>query len=163
MKLLGYAERALEMFSAALLGCMAVIVFINVVARYVFAKAFPWTEEIAVFMFTWIIFLGALLAFKRHRHLGVDLIIKLLPNVGRKIAVLIGNLLVGWVLVLLVQGGIDYYFQTVIWPAPATQIPYGYINAIIPFSAFFMLLLLVKDIVEIFTAEKYEHKGGSEC
>ncbi|MFZ5754428.1 MAG: TRAP transporter small permease [Bacillota bacterium] len=163
MKILLYAERALELFTAFLLACMAIIVFINVVARYVFDKAFPWNEEISLFMFTWVVFLGALLAFKRHRHLGLDIVINLLPNLGKKVAAFIGNILMAGALLILIQGGIKFYFQTVVWPAPATQIPYGYVNAVVPFSAFFMLLLLIKDTVEIFQKEKNEGEGGTQC
>lgn len=162
MKLTAYVEKLLEGASCLLLALMSIIVFFNVVARYVFAKAFPWTEEISLFMFTWIIFIGALLAFKRHRHLGIDLLINVLPVIGRKVAALLSNILVGCCLLVLLEGGVNYYFQTVIWPAPATQIPYGYINAIIPFSAFFMLLLLIKDSIRLFAKGK-EKEDGSSC
>ncbi|EAX46934.1 Tripartite ATP-independent periplasmic transporter, DctQ component [Thermosinus carboxydivorans Nor1] len=163
MKLLEYAERALEWVVELLLALMAIVVFINVIARYLFAKAFPWTEEIAIFMFTWIIFLGALLAFKRHRHLGVDLLLNVLPPLPRKIVALLGNILVGGALLVLIDGGVKYYFQTIVWPAPATQIPYGVINAIIPFAAFFMLLLLLKDIISLLRGENDKPKGEKQC
>jgi TRAP-type C4-dicarboxylate transport system permease small subunit len=156
-------ERALEMFIALLLGCMSVIVFFNVVARYVFDKAFPWTEEVSLFMFTWVIFLGALIAFERHRHLGVDLIINVLPQFGKKIAYLVASLATTMALCVLLWGGIRYYFQTAGWPAPATQIPYGYINAVIPFSAFFMLLLQIRDIYRFLRSGKPQGQEGSEC
>lgn len=163
MQVLYYMERALELFTALLLGCMSLIVFINVVARYAFAKAFPWAEEISLFMFTWVVFLGALLAFKRHRHLGLDIVVSLLPVRGKKAVAILGNILIACALFVLVYGGIKFYFQTVAWPAPATQIPYGYINAVIPFSAFLMFVLLIKDTVKIFKSEKSDRKGGAEC
>ncbi len=163
MKLLEYAERALEYFIALLLGLMFVILFFNVGSRYIFAKAFPWTEEIALFMFTWVIFLGALIAFKRHRHLGVDIFVKVLPRRLQAIAVFISYLVTGGCLVIMLIGGIEYFFQTIVWPAPATQIPYGVIYAIIPFSAFFMLLLLAKDIIALFRGGKAQLQEGSEC
>ena len=163
MRFLELLERSLEKFIALLLGLMSVIVFFNVVSRYAFDKAFAWSEEISLFMFTWVIFLGALIAFKRHRHLGFDLILNILPKGIQKVAILISHVATGACLIILLIGGIEYYFQTIGWPAPGTQIPYGIINAVIPFSAFCMLLLLIKDIVVLLRGGKAEHQGGSEC
>jgi TRAP-type transport system small permease protein len=163
MRFLEMMERYLESFISLLLGLMSIIVFFNVVSRYAFDKAFAWSEEISLFMFTWVIFLGALIAFKRHRHLGFDLILNFLPKGIQKIAILISHLVTGACLIILLIGGIEYYNQTIGWPAPGTQIPYGVINAAIPFSAFCMLLLLIKDILIILRGGKAEHQEGSEC
>jgi len=46
----------------------------GIIARYFFNSPFPWTEELVVFLFIWIAFLGAAVASARHKHVVVDVI-----------------------------------------------------------------------------------------
>jgi hypothetical protein len=36
-------------------------------------------------LFVWLTFLGAIVALREHGHLGVDILVRRLPNVGKKI------------------------------------------------------------------------------
>ena len=56
------------------LASMTVTVFSGVVSRYVFNSALSWTEEFAIWAFTWLIFLGAALGVARDAHIGVALL-----------------------------------------------------------------------------------------
>lgn len=53
---------------------MSLAVLAGVIARYVFNSSFSWTEEFAIWCFTWLIFLGAALGVRRHRHVVADLL-----------------------------------------------------------------------------------------
>ena len=64
-----------ETLIAVLLGLMTVVTFANVVARYGFNSNILWALEITVFMFGWLVLLGASYAVKTHIHLGVDALI----------------------------------------------------------------------------------------
>jgi C4-dicarboxylate transporter DctQ subunit len=88
---------------------MTLLTFANVIARYVFNKNILWALELTVFMFGWLVLLGASYAVKKHAHLGVDAVINLLSEPARRI---VGLLAVGACLffsLLLLKGCYDYW------------------------------------------------------
>ena len=54
-----------EKLIAVILGLMTVLTFANVVARYAFASNILWALEMTVFLFAWLVLLGAAYAVKR--------------------------------------------------------------------------------------------------
>jgi C4-dicarboxylate transporter DctQ subunit len=65
-------------FSAFLMGIMAIIVSYEVIMRYVFNSPTGWTIEFVPFMILWGGFVGAALTLKQDRHIRVDLLIRYL-------------------------------------------------------------------------------------
>ncbi len=74
-----FVDRIEETLIAALLGLMTLVTFANVVARFGFNSNILWALEATVFLFAWLVLLGASYAVKKHSHLGVDAIINILP------------------------------------------------------------------------------------
>jgi len=66
-----------ETLIAVLLGLMTLITFANVVARYVFNSNILWGIEVTVYLFAWLVLMGASYGVKKHIHIGVDVIINL--------------------------------------------------------------------------------------
>lgn len=77
--------RALEVLMVLCLAVMLVMVFGNVVLRLFFNTGIDLSEEIPRFAFVWLTFLGAIVGMRRRAHLGVDIVVQLLPVLGRKI------------------------------------------------------------------------------
>ncbi|MAO00564.1 TRAP transporter small permease [uncultured Roseovarius sp.] len=105
----GLIDHIEETVIAALLGMMTLLTFANVIARYVFNTNILWALELTVFMFGWLVLLGASYAVKKHAHLGVDAVINLLSAPARR---LVGLLAVGACLffsLLLLKGCYDYW------------------------------------------------------
>ncbi|RBW70944.1 TRAP transporter small permease [Bacillus taeanensis] len=109
---------------------MAVLVFGNVVLRYAFNSGITWSEEMSRFLFVWLVFLGAIAAFKDNMHLGVDIVTNMLPEKVKKIAFVISNLLVLYVLWLLLEGSWKMTLLNMSSLAPATKIPLGFVYGI---------------------------------
>ncbi|WP_144186074.1 TRAP transporter small permease [Elioraea rosea] len=65
---------------AALLGAMALLVFGNVCARYLFNASFGWVEELTRYMMIWLAYLGAGLALRHGNHVAVMLLVEALPR-----------------------------------------------------------------------------------
>ena len=78
-----------ENLIAIILGIMTLLTFANVVARYVFNSNIFWALELTVFLFAWLVLLGATYAVKKTSHLGVDAIINMLGNRKRQILALV--------------------------------------------------------------------------
>jgi C4-dicarboxylate transporter DctQ subunit len=105
----GLIDQIEETVIAALLGLMTVITFANVIARYLFNSNILWALEITVFMFGWLVLLGASYAIKKHAHLGVDVIINMLEPPGRRILALISVAACLVFSLLLLKGCYDYW------------------------------------------------------
>jgi C4-dicarboxylate transporter DctQ subunit len=74
---------------ALILGLMTLVTFANVVARYVFNSNILWALETTVFLFAWLVLLGASYCVKTRAHLGVDVVINMVaPGVRRVLALL---------------------------------------------------------------------------
>ena len=98
--------RLLEGFIALLLLCMVVLVFGNVVLRYGFNSGITLSEELSRWMFVWLVFLGAIVALKEHGHLGSDMLVSRLPVMGKKICLVVGQLLMLYITWLLFSGSL---------------------------------------------------------
>ena len=105
----GFINSIEENVIAGLLGLMTIITFANVVARFVFNSNILWALELTVFLFAWLVLLGASYAVKIHAHLGVDAILNMLAPAPRRVLALIS---VGCCLafsLLLLKGAYDYW------------------------------------------------------
>ena len=104
-----WVDRIEETIIAVLLGLMTVITFANVVARYVFNQNIMWALELTVFMFAWMVLLGASYAVKKNAHLCVDAVINMLAPGGRRILALISVTVCILFALLLLKGAWDYW------------------------------------------------------
>ena len=98
-----------ETIIAVLLGLMTAVTFANVLARFVFNSNILWALELTVFLFGWLVLLGASYAVKLHAHLGVDVIVNALARRSRRAMALVA---VGCCLVfalLMMKGAYDYW------------------------------------------------------
>lgn len=62
-----------------LMASMAVLVFANVVSRYLLNASIIWVEEITRYMMVWVGFLGSGLVLRLGAHIGVDVLQDVLP------------------------------------------------------------------------------------
>ena len=74
---------------AVCLGLMTIITFANVIARYLFNSNILWALELTVFLFAWLVLMGASYAVKKHIHIGVDVVINMVSPGTRKLMAII--------------------------------------------------------------------------
>ena len=73
-----------EVLAGGLLVVMAVLAFLNILARYLTRYSFAFTEEIEVAALVWITMLGAAIAFREALHLGFGILRDRLPRPVRR-------------------------------------------------------------------------------
>lgn len=112
----------LKLAIALLLAGMVLLVFGNVVLRYAFNQGISYSEELSRLFFIWLTFLGAVVAMHEHGHLGVDSVIRRLPPVTAKAAVMAGHVLMLVATWLLISGSWDQTLINLHVKAPATGI-----------------------------------------
>lgn len=83
----GYC-RMLEVVIAACLALMVLLVFGNVVLRYIFNSGISVSEEMSRWLFVWLTFLGGIVALREHAHLGTEILVSKLNATGKKICLL---------------------------------------------------------------------------
>ena len=106
-----------ETIIAFLLGAMTLITFANVIARYVFNANILWALELTVFMFAWLVLLGASYAVKKSAHLGVDAIVNLVNPKAKRIMGLLSAAACVIFAFLLLKGAWDYWANFANLPA----------------------------------------------
>lgn len=105
----GFINRLEETLIALLLGLMTAVTFANVIARFVFNSNILWALELTVFLFAWLVLLGAGYAVKVHAHLGVDAVLNMLSPAPRRAVALFAALCCLVFSLLLLKGAYDYW------------------------------------------------------
>ncbi len=102
-----------ETLIAFFLGAMTLLTFANVIFRYVFNDNFLWALELTVFMFAWMVLVGASYGVKKHFHIGVDVIINMVSEPKRKILALLAAAGCLAFSILLLVGSWNYWYPFV--------------------------------------------------
>ena len=110
-KLIDHTCTLFGFLMVACLGLMVLMVFGNVVLRYGFNSGITVSEEISRWLFVWMTFLGAVVAVRRHAHLGTDALVSRLPMAGKKACFVAAHLLMLAMCWLMFRGA---WQQTVI-------------------------------------------------
>ncbi|MCP4429698.1 MAG: TRAP transporter small permease [Gammaproteobacteria bacterium] len=95
---------------ALCLGLMTLITFANVIARYLFNSNILWALELTVFLFAWLVLMGASYAVKKHIHIGVDVVINMVSPGARKLMAIISVCACLAFSVMLLVGSWNYWY-----------------------------------------------------
>ncbi len=98
---------------AVCLGLMTLITFANVIARYTFNSNILWALELTVFLFAWLVLMGASYAVKKHIHIGVDVVINMVSPQARKFLAILAVIACLNFSVMLLIGSWDYWYPFV--------------------------------------------------
>ena len=93
-RLAAAVNRLMEWALIALLGGMAGMVFLNVVLRYGFNSGITFSEEMSRYFFVWLTFIGAVLTFGEHGHIGVETLVRRFGRRGRVICMALSNAII---------------------------------------------------------------------
>jgi TRAP-type C4-dicarboxylate transport system permease small subunit len=130
-----------EMLMAALLGAMVTLVLLNVILRYVFNSGITWSEEMARYLFFWLIFVGAVGAMRDNAHLGIDTLLKRLSPSIQKVVYLLGQVLILILMLMLAKGSFDLTMLNLNSKASATNLPLSFIYGTGIFTSICIILI----------------------
>ena len=137
--LLAKAESAVLI---TLVAVMTLIVFLQVVYRYVLVQPLHWSEELARYLFVWVSILGATLALQKRGHFGLDFFYRMLPGQQRRFLQFLIHLFVGCVIFVILIQGVRLVQATVLQKSPAMEISMGWAYACLPVGAALMAIHL---------------------
>lgn len=147
-----WIENILSYVVAVLLVMMSLTVFGNVIFRYFLDFSLAWYEEVSRFLLIWIVFLGAVLAYIKGDHLGIDVLLIALRPRARQMVIILSDLLVLFALAIMFQGGWAMTKDSLEsgWVASSVPIPYGYVYMVGPISAALMFVqAVIKFVMDI--------------
>lgn len=155
-------ETVLNYAVAVLLVLMSAIVFMNVVFRYFLHATLAWYEELSRFMLIWIVFLGAVLAYIKGDHLGLDVVTTYLKPAAKRVVLIVADVLVLVALVVMLEGGIVMTADSLAsgWVASSIPIPYGYVYMVGPIAAALLLLEAALKFIQDLRAFRSPGKGA---
>lgn len=150
--------RFLKFTIAVCLAAMVVLVFGNVFLRYAFNSGISVSEEVSRWFFVWMTFLGALVAMRDHGHLGVDAFVNRLSPLGKKICLMLSQLLMLYCCWLLLSGS---WAQTVInvdVKAPTSGWSMAYFYGVGVVFGVTSMLLVLYDLYRVVFGKLQEHE-----
>lgn len=104
-----FGDRIEETLIAFFLGAMTLITFANVIARLMHTNIL-WALEATVFLFAFLVLMGASYAVKHTFHIGVDVVVQLLPKPKRRLFALFAVAVCIIFSLLLFKGSWDYWW-----------------------------------------------------
>lgn len=90
------------------------LVNLNVIMRYIFNSPIQWCEEVVTALFVWTVFIGSAYAYRKHAHLGVDIVVNLFHGKVRDTIQFIVSLIELAVLVMLTTISAQYVYHLII-------------------------------------------------
>ena len=148
----------LELLLILLLAGMAVMVFLNVVLRYGFNSGINASDELSRYFFVWLTFIGAVVTFREHSHLGVETLVMMFGRKGRIICMILSNLIVlmccsiffwgAWM-----QSGINFSMK-----APVTGLPMLFVYGIGMFTGAGIAIIAIERLVRLVTGRVTEEE-----
>jgi TRAP-type C4-dicarboxylate transport system permease small subunit len=134
-------------FTGTGLAALIVLVFSAATLRW-FGIDMSWSTDLAQLVFAWVCFIGADLAMKQKRHMGVEILTERLPERIRNGIYLFNSILVLMFLVFVVYYGINLCIVNVQRSFNTLPISYSFVTASAPVGAILMIFTTVRRIIE---------------
>jgi len=131
-----------EYIPALLMIATSLLVFVQVVLRYVFSGSIIWVEEFARYGIVWFVFLGSSLAVKKGAHATVDVLVEFLPGKPKKAVKLLATAISLGFCILIAWYGLDLVLrvQRMGNITPTMKIPMSIPYLAIPAGCFLMAI-----------------------
>ncbi len=127
--------------------CMASLI-LQVFSRYVLGSALIWTEELALFLFTWIVLLAGSLGVREGFHVRLTLLLDLLPAAARRQAERLINALFGLFGLLLLVSGWRYVEATLGQVSAAVRYPIEALHLAAPVAGVLIVVHALARVAE---------------
>lgn len=124
----------------SLMLAMAILVFANVVLRYIFGTSLPWVEEITRYMMIWVAWLAVGLAMREGAHIAIDNFQNALPARWAQALRLSVFLLIIGFFAAVAWFGLQYSLFAWRQESAVLRLPLGAIYLAIPIGSLLMLV-----------------------
>jgi len=137
---------------------MSVVVFLQIIFRFVIYIPFPWSEECARYLMVWMGMLGTVAALRQGRHIGVTVLIQRMPTQYLRWMLITIQLVLAGFLVIIAKEGFALSMFNASQRSPAMEIPMIVPYLAIPIGAALMILELGAEVLH----ELFPTPAGSD-
>jgi len=124
----------LKAFLAILIVTLVLSVATGVFYRYALHRSLFWATEVPNFLFVWIVFLGAVVAYHEKKHIAFTALLDRMAPQSRVKSEIAIHLLILCFAIFLIVTGIMVVRQTLSSPSEALKMPLGYLYSVLPFA-----------------------------
>ncbi|WP_316858575.1 TRAP transporter small permease [uncultured Cohaesibacter sp.] len=142
----GFLGKIEFVIGAILLAVITVLVFMAAVMRFV-GHPLIWSVDLAQLLFIWLCFVGATRAMRERVHLGVDLLVRLLPFATRRvIETAMAALFIGFLLLLAYEG---YKLTIMNWQRVFgdSGLSYAWVTIAVPVGSLLLTISILSNLV----------------
>lgn len=143
-----FLDRLARAVLVLLMGAMGLIAFAAVFFRFVLHSPLTWSEESARYMMVWVTFMGAGLAMKRRRHIGITFVVDRLPARMRLAVNTLAELIIIVFMGTVTWQGLSLMFQLRSQVSPAMGFPMIIPYLAIPLGSLYMLLVTLELLLD---------------
>ena len=149
-------EKFEKFVACASVSVMAILVFVNVIARFIFNSPLAVADEMSCYLFVLLSFMGTAIAARRKAHLGLTIVTdKLSPSAARKVQVLMYLIAAVFCLLIVIFGIEMVMSQYTLGQETATmQWPEWIYGLFVPVGAAFALLAFLSVAVKTAKGEE---------
>ena len=153
-KIVAVYDKAEEVFLVITIVVSFVVLFINVILRYVFNASIYGADEIARICFIWMSWLGISIGQKYNEHVKIDVLPSSLHGTAHKVCVILADIVTMAILASLVYYGTIVTLKFVGGAVtPMWRLPKAWLFVVVPFSSLMMFLRLIGHIVSVIKGE----------
>jgi len=152
-----FLKNILEHLCFLLVIVLSAVVFFQVFNRFILKAPWAWSEELAMLLFQWVVFLGAAVGVKRMSHFGIDLVVEKLSEKTRYGLDLIVSFAIGAIALTLIIEGFKLLKLTQHQVYTTMPFSHAWATAAMPVSGCVMILYLIQHEVNI-----WKKKRGGE-
>ena len=133
-------KQAADALGVALFATMFGVFLVQIVARFVFNRPLPWTDELAVALYVWVILWASATIVPEREQVVFDLVWNSVGRGTRRIMRITGALLIGGLAAAALPGCWDYVSFMRRESTPVLDIPFMLVFA--PFIALLVAMVL---------------------
>ena len=134
---------------SAIAGVLVVTTGWGVVSRYFLGQPLPWPEEVGVFLYIWMSYVGAAAVLRRRKHIAIAFFVDAMPPRRRgAVMILVHLLILGFLCIVVVQSLKVMPPQLTIEIGAAIRLPKAYLTLALLLAAISMILTAVQIVLE---------------
>jgi TRAP-type C4-dicarboxylate transport system permease small subunit len=133
-------KNPVEVIGSVLTIALTLIVFFQVLFRYTLHSPLDWSEELAMFLFQWCVYIGAAIAVRRGFHYHLDLVTKRFPDRLKALMTLMTSVCIFVTSYIMIYYGVKMMIMVHVqsYPVMKFSMAYGYLP--IPISGALILI-----------------------
>ncbi len=139
-KIIDVIFKAVEWVIAILVAEMTLLVFMQVISRYVLNSSLTWSEEIVNYSMIWISMLGACLLVRSNGHMAIDNFVKSMKGLLKVATTLVSVAIQIAFIVVMLKGILDFLPAASVQFSPVLRLNMGLVNSVFIVSGVLMLL-----------------------